>query len=217
MHHRIHFVPWPRTVAGELAQDCDDWIIWYQGERKDQRLKAKKNLNNYPACHVVCYERNSSDKILSNTKSKKSVIYVHGHGLAESTEISITPGNAKKLDYGQVAKRLIDMGLQKDFEGKIKFYNCESAGDDDESVQATSFAFNCAAELYREHRVTKCTFYGYTASIRGIYELKPEEEYDVDEKKVEHRWAFLRLEDGNDGYFLGRASEYRLKIDKNKF
>ncbi len=149
---RYMFIPWAPEEAGDLSP-------------------GKKRLNWSEVSNktfTIVYLDDTNAKVFSFPDGGASVqIYVRGHGFKGGDRI--VPENDKEhpkgVKYDNVCNMLIDKGLETNFSGKIKFYNCESHDGDGDNL---SFACRCTSYL-REKGYTKATYYGYTRPIIGHY------------------------------------------------
>lgn len=114
---------------------------------------------------AVWYNRKTKHPFISSLNTGE--IYIRGHGMPGFKSIEGGRGG-ERIDYTVVADRLIESGLKKQYNGKIKLFNCHSAetgvpGHDPECV-GPPFARLFADELY-SRGYKHCTFFGYVGSI----------------------------------------------------
>jgi hypothetical protein len=98
--------------------------------------------------------------IIFSLRTADEQIYIRGHGQPGETKISSGKGNWS-LAAKEVAKRLIESGLQPSFAGKIKCYNCHSA----DSGIGESFAQAFSDYMYYSEGYRSCEYWGYYGAL----------------------------------------------------
>jgi len=102
-------------------------------------------------------------------------ILIRGHGMPGCK--SIEGGRCgERVDYNVVVDRLVESGLSRQFNGRIKMFNCHSAEaaepDGSPECVGTPFAQLMADELSsRGYR--SCTFFGYHGAIDSVPKMGP--------------------------------------------
>lgn len=165
--------------------------------------KAEAAKNNGKDWYEVWYTGRVSPIIMSLNANDQ--IYIRGHGLPGDTEIQ---SSAWKLDADEVARRLIASGLQKNFAGKIKCYNCHSAESGIDKAFAQAFADRLYSSGYKS-----CEYFGYFGaldSFPGANDVKPE----MEKGKLQNPHTLHKTSLYEDQ--LSRASSKRLKITPKK-
>jgi hypothetical protein len=104
---RIIWIPWPEAEAGEFIERSDQW----------NEVSAKTFT-------IITYDPGTKHEALVGLR--KGSIYMRGHGMPGSPSVT-TRGQV--LHISKSIDRLIEMGLEKEFGGTIKFYSCYSAVD----------------------------------------------------------------------------------------
>ena len=105
---RIIWIPWPEAEAGEFIERSEQW----------QTASPKKGFA------IITYSPGTISDTLREMRTGS--IYMRGHGMPGSPFVTT---HGKALHIARSIDRIIGMGLQKTFTGKIKFYSCYSAVD----------------------------------------------------------------------------------------
>lgn len=137
-------------------------------------------------------------------------IYVAGHGGAGFVHVENKHDGGSKVEASVLVYYLIAGGLSKNFAGKIKFYNCESAMEN--GTIDTSFACKCAS-LLKGSGYKKAHFFGYNSGVStGYADYRNPKTMGLEGR---HRLAISHVNLGN-GHILtntrGRASQFRKEI-----
>ncbi len=163
---------------------------------QDNRMKAKKQF------FEVRFTGIQSIILLSMADGQ---IYIRGHGLPGDACISSGQDSheSARLHANDVARRLIDSGLQTGFAGKIKCYNCHSA---EFGLSGSPFAQVFADAMWRAG-YKKCTYWGYQGSLTSFYEMR------TGEANL-HKYAGFKEEFESGGWVMddARASQRRMQI-----
>ncbi|MBB3452037.1 hypothetical protein FHT86_000293 [Rhizobium sp. BK313] len=121
---------------------------------------------------AVWWQSGVRDPFLSSMSTGQ--IYIRGHGVAGMDSIEGGRGG-ERVNSKLLADRLIEAGLPKAYDGKIKLFNCHSAETGSSTLPdgqtnmmpgfvGTAFAQLVADELFsRGYR--SCSFFGYTGAI----------------------------------------------------
>ena len=104
---RIIWIPWPEAEAGEFIERSEQW----------QTVSPKDFA-------IITYSAGTVNDPLREMRTGS--IYMRGHGMPGSPFVTT---HGKSLHITKSIDRIIEMGLQKTFTGKIKFYSCYSAVD----------------------------------------------------------------------------------------
>jgi hypothetical protein len=104
---RVIWIPWPEAEAAEFIERSDQW----------QEVSPKDFT-------IITYSSGTVNDTLH--KMKTGSIYMRGHGMPGSPFVT---SRGQSLHITKSINRLIKMGLQTTFTGKIKFYSCYSAVD----------------------------------------------------------------------------------------
>jgi hypothetical protein len=139
---RVIFIPW--TFALEQVGDALQW-------QSSSILKLKW-------FDIVIYNQFLRPTFVRSMT--EGSIYIFGHGCASSGNLWPSQGSESPLSFDRVADRLIYMGLQSTFAGKIKLFSCGSASGGDKS-----FASQFARYMREKKRYTSCTYEGYTTTL----------------------------------------------------
>ncbi|MBT8336436.1 MAG: hypothetical protein KJO11_07525 [Gemmatimonadetes bacterium] len=107
MSLRIIWIPWTEAEAGEFIERSDQW-----------------NEVSQKTFHIITYAPGTTHDVLDGLKDGS--IYMRGHGMPGNPSVT-TRGKALHIHHS--IERLIEMGLDVQFTGKIKFYSCYSAVD----------------------------------------------------------------------------------------
>lgn len=136
-------------------------------------------------------------------------IYIRGHGMSGFKSIEGGRGG-ERIDYDEVAKRLIKSGLKKHFRGKIKLFNCHSAeATSEENKGDTEYVGEAFAQLVADEMYSKgyknCTYYGY---------IGPVDSMPKDGSQGKHKYRReTQFKDGKmQQVEMGRASENRVQF-----
>jgi hypothetical protein len=163
---------------------------------QDDRMQNKKEF------YEVRYTGRQSIILLSMTDGQ---IYIRGHGLAGDACISSGQDSheSARLHANDVARRLIDSGLQPGFAGKIKCYNCHSA---ESGPGEAPFAQVFADAMYQAG-YQHCTYWGYEGQLTSFYEDRPND-------PNLHKYAGFKQEFEFGGWVMddARASARRMQI-----
>ncbi len=112
---RIIWIPWPEAEAGEFIERSEQW----------QTASPKKGFA------IITYGPGTVSDTLREMRTGS--IYMRGHGMPGSPFVTT---HGKALHIARSIDRIIEMGLQKTFTGKIKFYSCYSAVDSVQKIRS---------------------------------------------------------------------------------
>jgi len=181
------------------AVDCDYPGQEYKSKNR-QWQKAKEGKNEQDWFQVWYNGRISP--IIFSLRTSDEQIYIRGHG--QPGDSGIYSGRFSwRLGAEEVAKRLIESGLQDSFAGKIKCYNCHSAEQGADEPFAQAFADYLYSKGYKS-----CEFFGYFGALDSF----PGANENLSEKnknRVSHKTSLY--EDS-----LYRASAQRKRITPKK-
>ncbi len=151
-NHPMYFVP-----QGEYGAS--------NGGMNKLQMDIDHELTKGNTAVAVWYKPKTKNPFLSSMSTGQ--IYIRGHGMPGFRSIEGGRGG-ERIHVSVVADRLIESGLKKAYNGKIKLFNCHSAesgkiGSDPE-VAGPPFARQFADEMY-SRGYKNCSFFGYLGSI----------------------------------------------------
>lgn len=178
----ILFIPWAKslgvsvsegtTFANNIVTEDSGRVHLKNPERSrspdggEYRLKNEKWIEAAKQREKTVYEvwYSGSMSIMLLALTGNSQIYVRGHCTPGSPKIfTKSTGNPDgNLQFNEVADRLIDTGLDVDFSGKVKCYNCHSA---EGGIEAFAQLF---ADYMYQKGYKKCTYYGYEGALDSL-------------------------------------------------
>jgi hypothetical protein len=168
--NKVFFLPFNPTHSG-YSHALQEYGAVTGGLNKGQ-LAVDHELQKGRQAVAVWWRPGVRDSFLSSMNTGQ--IYVRGHG-EPGTDLIEGGRGGERVSSRQVVDRLIEAGLPKAYDGKIKLFNCHSAEagsrilpDGQQNMMpgfvGVPFAQLVADELFaRGYR--SCTFYGYTGSI----------------------------------------------------
>ncbi len=163
------------TAANQAGADKQVTAVWYSG---------------------------ASDPAIRNLGAATDQIYIRGHNDATlGTSIQVARGGSV-LSAEVVAQRLIESGLRKRFQGKVKCYNCHS-GEKFAGFKS-SFA-QAIADYMFNHGYDNCTYYGYEGALDSFYKAGSQGTHKYRRDKQITDGSMKQVEGG-------RASENRRQI-----
>ena len=132
-----------------------EWIDWTDANQAGADKKV-----------TAVWYTGDSDPTMRALGTATDQVYIRGHNDATlGTSIQVARGG-QVLSAAEVGKRLIESGLRKRFQGKIKCYNCHS-GEKFDGFKS-SFAQALADYMYN-HGYDNCTYYGYEGALDSFY------------------------------------------------
>src|ERR1700743_996918 len=99
---RVIWIPWPEINAAEFIERSEQW----------QEVSDKDFT-------IITYSSGTVNDTLRNMTT--GMIYMRGHGMPGSPFVTT---RGQSLHITKSIDRLIEMGLQNTFTGKIKLYMC---------------------------------------------------------------------------------------------
>jgi hypothetical protein len=161
-----------KAESSEAAYDI--YQVWYTGQRSPLIAGLGRDGQIYIRGHSL----KGLDHIYSHAGLNEQ-----GWSLFKSAEPAydqiyeaINPRDYDKrhafaLSAAEVFNRLKTSGLQPDFEGSIKCYNCHSGKNEKEngSIVKPGFA-QALAEQFKADGYTKCRIFGYRGKLSSSYE-----------------------------------------------
>jgi len=132
---RVVFIPFQQPYAHEFLERTNNWLL----ERPDKNFR------------VVVYNLMRSplwgpNPMLLNL-IKGSSIYIRGHGMPGVAQLTTHYRNDDiSITIQKAIDRLIEMGLERDFRGTIKFYSCYSGLDQPPKLQHGTGTFSATKD-----------------------------------------------------------------------
>ncbi len=212
----VLFIPWrladqlDRALFIGKSGRSPDGVTFAGDEHHQKNLQWKQlaqdnQMKNKKEFFEVWYTGRQSIILLS---MRDGQIYIRGHGLPGDACISSGENSheSRRLHANDVARRLIDSGLQTSFAGKIKCYNCHSA---EASLSGSPFAQVFADAMWRAG-YKNCTYWGYQGSLTSFYEARNNE-------PNLHKYAGFKEEFEGGGWVMddARASQRRMQVIPN--
>lgn len=157
-------MPYDPNHSGYLAAQFE-----YGSAGGPQMDKLQKDIDHELSkgnkAFAVWYKPRTKNPFISSLNTGQ--IYIRGHGMPGFKSIEGGRGG-ERVDYDEVIDRLMESGLNKQFSGKIKLFNCHSGesgkpGSDPECI-GPPFARLVADEMYTRG-FRSCSYYGYLGSI----------------------------------------------------
>lgn len=205
MQNKIFFMPFDPKHPGYLSAQFEYGKMG--GGFDKNQIQIDHELAKGHKAFSAWWSPKKKDPFVSSLNTGQ--IYIRGHGMPGFKSIEGGRGG-ERVDYDEVVDRLIGAGLNKNFSGDIKCYNCHSAehGDPDstdpEAVGGIPFAQRVADELVgRGYR--GCRIFGYYGSIDSFVK---------DGSEGTHKYVRRRETTGTTTKQVegGRASEARYEF-----
>ena len=182
------FIPFPRGHALDFKANTN-----HTNWSNSAQLRV-----NHEKVFVKIYIGDKDDLLKFDDDGAEVTIYLRGHGSAglEYLSNSSKPRQEEprkaivKLDT--VVGGIIAEGLQPNFAGKIKCYNCHSAEDGPE-LNELSFAAQFASAI-RTEGYNSARIFGYRGAINGAYKYKdgiPGNLIDDEDSYYAHKWTVI--------------------------
>jgi hypothetical protein len=145
---RVIFIPWEKSDEFDAKSEQ-----WNDANTKGDKLYL-----------IVNYAPGVKDNAILTLLTAKSNVYVRGHGQIGGDKIT---ADGRALPITEACQRLIDMGLNKNYQGTIKFFNCYSALRGPGGKEPTA---EQGADYFRSQGFISCKFQGYEGPLRSEYE-----------------------------------------------
>jgi hypothetical protein len=137
-------------AGGEYDYKNSEWIKFI--EQRNAQVPEKQK------CYKEVWYTGKMNMLLFSMKD--GVIYLRGHCMPNQSYLE---SGGSKLDYKEVADRLFDSGIDSEFAGKIKCYNCHSGEGGDQSFLALFSQY-----MYKKKGLTRCTYWGYDGALDSM-------------------------------------------------
>ena len=179
---RVVFIPFAQPYAAEFLERTNNWVA----ERPEKNFRIVVYNPERARLGVT-----AGHPALKNL-IKGSTIYIRGHGLPGATAVTTSlNGHHVSLPITDAIDRLLEMGLDNSFRGKIKFYSCYSGLAQPPKYQdggqlyvkrgefhaqggswkaASQALAKTGASYFRQLGFKHCKYYGYLGPLTGKYE-----------------------------------------------
>lgn len=225
---RVIFIPFEQPMAYEFLERTNSWV----------QERPEKNFR------VVIYNpqravlgMGANPQLMNLVKG--SHIYLRGHGLPGDHHVvtNLQGGGTRRISIQESIDRLIEMGLDRNFRGTIKFYSCYSGVASKDKwqsgtgqlilnsdpmktkVKGGTFApgavalAKVGADYFRSLGFKHCKYVGYLGPLTGKYE-----DSDSSPDGAKHKYCEIVSFDAlGDKHFLQPSKSIRASDARKKF